>query len=1103
MLLKVLIKSYVTLEYSALVGRVLSVLCWSFWLYSCQNNPGAPPLFKLLDSTHTTIQFRNEIVEDEEFNILNFTNLYTGSGVGIGDFNKDGFPDIYLGGCMESSRLYINQSKNQFEDQTEVSGVQTKRWVTGIAVVDINEDGWDDIYVCVSGPRTNENRANLLFVNQQDGTFLEQAQQYGIADTAQCTHAGFFDYDKDGDLDLFLAINPTDYQLHTVNTIRRKQVNGESPSTDKLYRNEGDGSFTDVSKSAGILIEGYSLGFNLSDLNQDNWPDIYITNDFLTNDILYINNQDGTFTNQASQLLKHTSFASMGVDVADINNDGYPEIYTLDMFPEDSYRQKMIMGSDNYDRFQYMLKAGYEPQYSRNNLQLNNRNGSFSEIGQYANIHKTDWSWSCLFADFDNDGWKDLVVTNGFRRDMGDLDFINYSKANPFGSPTSRKKNFLERLHQLPGAQLPNYIFKNEGGTRFSKQYDAWGLTQLSYSHGAAIADLDLDGDVDLIINNVAQEAFVYENQSESKEDANYLSIELLPKAAAQNAKITIYTGDKIQYAEYNSYRGYLSTVASRLHFGLGSTSHIDSLKVLWPSGKETTIKELEVNQQLSLQSSIVEPDTIATSRKATSPIFEELTLFKSHTHQEDLQVDFKMQALLPHQHSRQGPPLAVADINGDGLEDLFMGGAAGYSGTFFIQNQQGKFYSISLGMDEDKEDAACLFFDVDQDKDPDLYVVSGGVCYPNTPDKYLDRLYINQGGQFIKAPNQLPAITSSGSCVKAADYDGDGDLDVFVGAGVEPGRYPNIPRSFLLENQQGVLVDKTPKELQFIGMIRDALWSDYDGDQDMDLWVIGEFMPITLFRNASGKLSPMQLEDLAFTNGWWNTIAAGDFDRDGDPDYLLGNLGLNSNLKATKQKPIQVHSHDFDQNGSIDPIFTQYYENEVYPIISRDKLISQIPPIKARFSTYKKYATARFSDLFEAPEKEGMQSYNAYLLESIYLENKGDNRFTIRTLRPALQWAPIQAFHIEDINDDQNLDVLVVGNDYSTEVSQGAYDAFTGAYLQGDGKGHFEVFRGNDCGFLADKDARSLVQLYLPNNNSIYVVGNNSDTLQTFTLIR
>ena len=1064
------------------------------------------PLFKKIDSTLTGINFKNEIIENDTHNILNFTNLYTGSGVGIGDFNKDGLPDVFFGGNMESSRLYLNKGGFQFDDITISAGVKTDRWVTGVTVADVNADGWDDIYLSVSGNASKEKRKNLLFINNHNNpddsgqvTFTEQAEKYGIADSAQCTHANFFDYDKDGDLDLFVIINPTDYKLYNVNNIRKKKLNGEATSTDKLYKNNGDGTFSDVSAEAGILIEGYSLGLNISDLNNDGWSDIYITNDFLTNDIVYINNQDGTFTNRAAEMLKHTSFASMGIDVADINNDGLPEIYVLDMYPEDNYREKMIMGSDNYNRFQYLLKQGYEPQYSRNTLQLNNGDGTFSEIGQMANVHKTDWSWSALLIDLDNDGLRDLYVTNGFRRDLGNLDYIKYENTNPFGSPEARKKKQLERILQQPGAQIPNYVYKNENGLTFSKKSKEWGIDEPSYSHGAAYADLDNDGDLDLIVNNVSQPVFIYENKTETLTQNNYLKIKLETSSSTSTigTKVSIFYNNNLQYMEYTPYRGYQSSVENILHFGLGEHTKVDSIKVTWTDGSFSFLSNKEVNQTLIIkkgEDEIITQNKTLVERKELGvskiPFFE-------FNHQEDPQVDFQTQLLLPHQHSNEGPCITIGDINGDNLEDVFIGGAAGFSGAFFIQNTDETFTRKELNQDIEREDVSSLLFDADNDGDLDLYLVSGGVMAFGEKEIYQDRLYINKGGVFSKKENALPKMFSSGSVVIAEDYDGDGDLDLFIGGRVTPNEYPKIPQSYLLENQNGIFKNSTPKNLSQIGMVSTALWSDYDSDGDKDLLLAGEFMPITIFKNENGQLQ--SFDQLYSTNGWWNTLAEGDFDNDGDMDYLAGNLGLNSNLKTSEDTPLSLYANDFDKNGSIDPVLCQYLEGIEYPIASRDKLIGQIPPIKIRFNNYASYAEATFSNIFKRPEKRGMQVLKAHTFENSYIENLGNGKFRNHPLSNEMQIAPLQKFLVEDFNGDGNLDALVVGNSYATEVGIGRYDAFTGALMLGNGKGEFEIKRGAACGFVADKDARSLAKLRLASGKELYLVGNNSDSLQIF----
>ena len=1122
---------------AVIIFRIAKSVCISALLLSsaCTDLSKTPSLFKRLTAQRTGIDFKNEIIEDDTYNFLSFSNIYTGSGVGIGDFNKDGLPDIFFGGCMETSRFYLNQGDFKFKDATSEAGLITNRWITGVAVVDINSDGWEDLYLSVSGIGPPEKLKNLLFINNgiQDGksqiSFTESAELYGVADSSPSTHASFFDYDKDGDLDLFVIVNPPEYALETVNQIRPKKVNGEAISTDKLYRNNTvenqlkkadslSGSpkivefplFTDVSKDAGILIEGYSLSLNVSDLNNDNWPDLYITNDFLSNDIAYINNQDGTFTNRAADLFKHTSYASMGVDVADINNDGLPEVYVLDMLPEENFRRKMIATSGNYDHFQRTIDKGYEPAYTRNTLQMNNGDGTFSEVGQQFNVHKTGWSWSALLADYDNDGFRDLYITNGFKRDLGNLDYINYGEWNPFGTPETQRERRLALINEQPEAALFNYVLKNRKGEGFVKKSEEWGIDERSVSSGAAYADLDMDGDLDLVVNNIGQEAFLYENRADELSENRYLKLKLEGNSynrQALGAKIWLYYGKEMQFAENTPYRGYQSSIDPILNFGLGDVTTLDSLKIVFPDGMTTIRKNVTTDTLLYIKKSSAKKVDTPKKVKKEPPLFEIAAPEHQikYLHLEDKQVDFKEQSLLPHQHSQLGPAMAKGDINGDGYEDVFIGGAAGEPAVLFVQKSDGSFIQREWAFDEVYEDTNALFFDSDADGDLDLYVCSGGVIKNGKSEIYQDRLYQNDGsGNFVRNETALPEMHTSTKAIAAGDYDQDGDVDLFIGGRVTPGKYPSVPQSYLLENENGVFRKSSTEvasKLSQIGMVTDALWTDFDNDRDQDLILLGEWMPITIFQNQEGRLDaePIVIEG---TNGWWNTIAAGDFDKDGDLDYLAGNLGLNTDYKASKEEPFRLYAKDFDENGSVDPILSQYIDGVEQTVAYRDDLIEQLPSLKRRFTNYKQYAETPFKEIFTEEEIQNAEVLESYLFASSYVENLGRGKFEVKPLPMELQMAPLKKFLVEDFDGDGNLDALVVGNDYSTDVTIGRYDAFTGAVLLGDGKGSFEVRRAAISGFLADKNAQNMIKVQLGTNTTsdqFFWIGNNSDSLQVF----
>ncbi len=1116
-------------------------------------------LFEQLSAETTGITFNNIVIDNDTLNVLEFTYFYNGGGVGIGDVNNDGFSDIYFTGNKVSSRLYLNEGRLEgpqnghlrFEDVTEKAGVSTDRWARGVAMVDINADGLLDMYVSVSGTTRAGNTSNLLFVNQGNDasgipTFKEQAQAYGLADTAHTTQTAFFDYDKDGDLDAYLLTNAI--EAFSPNLSRPKKLQGEGLSTDRLYRNEGIGAnghpvFKDVSQEAGIQIEGYGLGIVINDLNQDGWPDVYCANDFVTNDLVWINNQDGTFTNQASVYLKHQSYNSMGADIADFNNDGLMDIVVLDMLPEDNKRQKITSGPINYNKFYSDLGMQYEPQFVRNTLQLNSgmrpapgedkRHPKgvpvFSEIGQLAGISTTDWSWSALFADFDNDGYRDLFVTNGYGKDVTDLDYAVYSSQQEMlGSKEAIRAKQRQIASQQPEVKLHNYIFRNQGDLTFADYSEKWGMTLPTLSNGAAYADLDNDGDLDLVINNINEEASVYQNHTVDGQQNNtthFLRIAFKGPAANRSglgAKIQLYYDGKTQMHEHSIYRGFQSTVENTVHFGLGSTTQIDSVSVTWPDGRHQQLRDVRADQLLILDYTHASIPTPAKAPKAP-PLMKEVTeeYGIDYLHQENYFIDFTSQRLLPHMYSQNGPGLAVGDVNGDGLDDFFVGGASGSSGQLFLQSsasgQAPVFSSHAIdAAGKQQEDMGALLLDVDQDQDLDLYVVSGGSEFPEESILYQDRLYLNDGqGHFTQDISALPAMRTSGSCVTAADFDADGDLDLFVGGRVRPQKYPYPPRSYLLRNDYDPQTGKARftdvtqtmgPALQTLGMVTTALWTDFDQDRQVDLIVTGEWMPIRFFKNQQGTLKEVtEATGLTHTFGWWNSLSSGDFDHDGDIDYVAGNLGINSKYKASPQEPVCVYAHDYNQDGTTDPILCYYLpgadgQRAAYPAHSRDDLISQMNTMRARFPRYVDYGMTPMEDLFSKETLAKAYVVKSEQFKSSYLENLGEGRFQLTPLPTEAQFAPVFGMLVRDYNEDHHLDLLLVGNSYATEVRTGQYDALNGLLMQGDGNGNFSPVSSPESGFWVGGDAKALAELITGEGRSLWLATQNAGKLKVFT---
>jgi hypothetical protein len=1087
---------------------------------SCTNTTDKK--FRLVKSSESGITFKNELKPTVEFNIFNYMYFYNGGGVATGDLNNDGLVDIYFTANQGTNKLYLNKGNFKFEDITEASGAQgLNGWAAGVTMADINSDGKLDIYVSYLGDYLIYKGRNLLLINEGNDAngipkFTDRSVEYGLDLVGFSTQAAFFDYDLDGDLDMFML----NHSLHQNGTFGKSDLRYETHplAGDKLMRNDGN-RFTDVTKGSGIYssVIGYGLGVVVSDVNLDGFPDIYVGNDFHENDYLYVNQGNGTFKESLEKSMQHTSNFSMGCDFTDFNNDAFPDLISMDMLPYDPKILKASAAEDTYEIRDFKLHFGYGYQFARNTLQLNQHDGTFSEIGIFAGVYATDWSWSALGADFDLDGFKDIFIANGIERRSNDLDYINFITIDSVQARLNfdLKEREMEYYKKMPQIKIPNFLFINNRDSTFTNKAMDWGLEQSSYSHGAAYADFDNDGDLDLVTNNAVDEAFLYENlflTKDVKPENGFIQISLKGKAGnlqGIGAKAILYNKGTVQMLECTATKGFQSAVDTRMTFGIGKESSIDSLIIVWPDKTYQLLKSVQGNQKIEVDQNKASGSFDYSRFHTEKQIFKNATnqLGITYRHKENDFVEFSREALIPHMVSREGPACVIDDVNNDGLDDIFFGNGKWVAPSLYLQQKSGGFKEQPnklFAADSTYEEVDAAFFDADLDGDKDLFIVSGGNEWFNNSEFMQPRLFLNDGEGNFSVRKKIDLFLT-GSVVRPVDFDKDGDIDVFVGARAIPWKYGIKPDSYLLLNDGKGNFSKAPenatKPLKQLGFVKDAQWVDIDKDGDQDLAVAAEWSAITFLINDKGALNTLSesASGLENSHGWWNTVSVQDFDGDGDSDFIFGNLGLNSKLKASIKEPVNLLVCDFDKNGTVDQILTHFINGKEYPFYTRDELTKQLPYLKKKYLSYQKFAEASLSDIFSDEELAACEKLSVQTFGHVYVENLGNNKFKIRPLPKATQFSTLNAITTGDFNADGKLDAIVAGNFYPINVQMGRYDASYGSLLLGDGLGNFKALPPIQSGISVSGETRSLRKLKMGDKELILAIRNNN-TVEAFS---